>query len=214
MIGHKRIRIPKTAHYYTLGKFSEDTKYVWLVCHGYGQAADRFITKFEVLDLKANHIIAPEGLSRFYWGGMSGHVVASWMTRKDRLDEIEDHINLLHETIKEWYGKEVTLVFFGFSQGCATILRYLERFQPQNRQIILWAGSIPKDLNFSVMAPYLGASDIHLIYGNKDEFLTTEVLAEELEFIYRQDIPLKLHEYEGTHRVDKEVLRSYVTENF
>ncbi|NND32796.1 MAG: phospholipase [Saprospiraceae bacterium] len=210
---HKKIKIDKTAHYYTLGRYSETTKFIWLVCHGYGQTADRFISKFDVLDLEQHFVIAPEGLSRFYWNGVTGHVVASWMTRKDRLDEIDDHVRFLHATIEAYLNKNANFIFFGFSQGCATILRYLERFQPVSAHIILWAGSIPKDLDFAKVGHYLRESKIHMVYGEEDQFLTPEVLRTELQFIADQNIDLHRHTYPGTHRVDKKELKKYVDAN-
>jgi hypothetical protein len=42
-------------------------------------------------------IIAPEGLSRFYRKGFSGDVVASWMTKDDRLDDMEDYVRYLND---------------------------------------------------------------------------------------------------------------------
>jgi hypothetical protein len=61
-----------------------------LVTHGYGQLAKTFIRRFEPIMDAQTLVVAPEGLSRFYWGGFDGPVVASWMTREDRLDEIAD----------------------------------------------------------------------------------------------------------------------------
>ena len=41
-------------------------------------------------DPETHFVIAPEGLSRFYVNGFGGEVVASWMTKRDRLEEIHD----------------------------------------------------------------------------------------------------------------------------
>ena len=43
------IEITKTARYFTYGQLNPDTRNVWFVCHGYGQLAEYFIKKFEVL---------------------------------------------------------------------------------------------------------------------------------------------------------------------
>ena len=212
-VTHQKIKIDKTAHFYTLGKFSKSTRYIWLACHGYGQTADRFIRKFEVLDLSEHFIIAPEGLSRFYWNGVKGHVAASWMTSKDRLDEIDDHVRFLNATISRYLQEDISFIFFGFSQGCATILRYLERFLPKYTHIVLWAGSIPKDLNFEKVGDYLRSGNIHMIYGDQDEFLTQTVLKRELDFIEGKRLKIRQHTYAGTHRVDREVLKDYVEKN-
>ena len=58
---------------------NENTKYLCIAFHGYGQLAKYFIRDFE--SLGPEHVaIVPEGLHRFYREGMSGRVVASWMT--------------------------------------------------------------------------------------------------------------------------------------
>ena len=50
--------------------------------------------------------MAPEGLSRFYLEGFSGKVGATWMTREDRLNDIDnylrDHGGFMPETIPNW----------------------------------------------------------------------------------------------------------------
>ena len=89
MQSHK-IKFPCTAHYYTIGTPSDKIKRVFFVLHGYGQLASQIIHKFDAV-MEDTLIVAPEGLSRFYWNESKGIVGASWMTKKDRLDEIEDY---------------------------------------------------------------------------------------------------------------------------
>src|ERR1051325_8249497 len=118
----KSIRIEKTARYFILGDAGASS--VWCVCHGYAQLASYFIKNFEPLNNGDNMIVAPEGLHRFYWQGYSGRVVASWMTKEDRLDDINDYVNFLDEVhndvMKEFKGKKVKVNVLGFSQGVAT----------------------------------------------------------------------------------------------
>src|SRR6266704_2680299 len=86
----------RTARYFTLGHPS-DARELWFVCHGYGQLASRFLERFHSLESQRRCIVAPEGLSRFY---LTEHpterrVGASWMTREDRLHEIDDYVRYL-----------------------------------------------------------------------------------------------------------------------
>ena len=85
----KEIKVPKTARYFTIGN-EEQPDEIWFVLHGYAQLANYFIEKFRVLESKNILVVAPEGLHRFYWNGMSGRVAASWMTKEDRLTDIAD----------------------------------------------------------------------------------------------------------------------------
>ena len=77
------IPVKRQARYYTLGTLDTNTKHVYIVLHGYGQLASQIIHKFDDMADEV-FIIAPEGLSRFYWDGMTGTVGASWMTKEDR----------------------------------------------------------------------------------------------------------------------------------
>jgi hypothetical protein len=88
----KNIIVTKTARYFISGEPSESIEQVWFVCHGYAQLANYFIRNFEILNDGKNLIIAPEGLNRFYWKGFSDRVVASWMTKEDREDDIKDYL--------------------------------------------------------------------------------------------------------------------------
>ena len=209
---HHPIKFEKSAHYYTLGEFTGNTEYIWLVCHGYGQAADRFINKFDILDTEKHFVIAPEGLSRFYWGGFTGEVVASWMTSKDRLDEIEDYVQFLDMimdvAVPPTFGGQI--IMLGFSQGVATLMRYLDRHRPSIEKVILWAGVFPPDINYSEFYEYLNTMELHYFYGDQDEFITKERFDREQETIRSEKIRVQLHPFLGPHKIMKEVLLRFV----
>ncbi|MBK9635339.1 MAG: hypothetical protein IPO64_12805 [Bacteroidetes bacterium] len=58
-------------------------------------ACQIFIEKFEDFDPEEHFVIAPEALSKGYIDGLTGRVGASWMTKEDRTNEIQDYINYL-----------------------------------------------------------------------------------------------------------------------
>lgn len=62
----KELTFQFKARYFTAGEVTQQTKHIWFVLHGYGQLADNFIRKFEVIQSPETVVIAPEGLSRFY----------------------------------------------------------------------------------------------------------------------------------------------------
>lgn len=207
---HHKIKIQKTAHFYTLGQLSANTRYIWLVCHGYGQLASRFIQKFRPLDPKRHFVIAPEGLSRFYWGGVTGQVVASWMTKRDRLEEIEDHTNFLDSIYQKYASHEAEWVMLGFSQGNATIIRYMERFQPDFSKLLIWAGRLPRESSNHEFTRYLNQGSLHYFYGNQDVYVTRQRIEEEKEFMKHSGLQFNIHQFEGEHRVDKGELADWV----
>jgi hypothetical protein len=98
-LNHHRIVVPRSARYYTLGPTHGFPREVWIVCHGYGQLASRFLGQFAGLDDGTRLIVAPEALSRFYLDPIperrdqrNPRVGATWMTKEDRDAEIADQL--------------------------------------------------------------------------------------------------------------------------
>ena len=114
------------ARYYKLGKLDSNTQEVWWVFHGYGQLAQFFIEKFKSLQDAGVCVIAPEGLSKFYLAGNSGRIGATWMTRENRLTEIENYSAYLNSILEmEKPPQKVRTTIVGFSQGAATAVRWI-----------------------------------------------------------------------------------------
>ena len=206
------LKVARTARYYSLGKITESTTHLWIVCHGYGQLASRVIQKFNHIDLTKNFVIAPEGLSRFYWQGVTGVVAASWMTKADRLHEIEDYSNYLQELLEIYQTKHphLKVVFFGFSQGCATIIRWMMAKFPKLDQAILWAGFFPEDLNYLPHQGYLKDINFQFIYGDKDEYLTPGRISMHEQLIVDQKLVVKSQAFSGKHVIDRKILTKVV----
>jgi len=209
MKAHK-ITVPRTAHYYTLGEISDATKYFWFVTHGYGQLASRIIQKFNELDLSEHFIVAPEGLSSFYWEGVNRYPVSSWMTRKDRLDEIADYANylsLVYDKFRLQLPNNVQVNLFGFSQGVATQYRWIMQKFPHFHHLVMWAGHLPEDLDYTPYLDYFSDKTITFLYGNQDHFLTEERLEWHNQIISEKGLEIKQMSFEGKHVVDRTVLK-------
>ncbi|MEM8906457.1 MAG: phospholipase [Bacteroidota bacterium] len=203
-----KITVDKTAHYYTLGQAGPEIDYLWMACHGYGQLASNLIRKFTAIDDGKSLIVAPEGLSRMYWPGLGGVPGASWMTRADRLDEIADYTRYLR-TIYDYFQSQlkadVKVILFGFSQGCATQIRWMMREQPDYHALILWAGLLPDDLDYRPHQAYFNRP-LYWLYGQDDEFLTPKRLQWQKTFAQKMQLNLESITFEGRHEVDREVL--------
>ena len=87
--------VPRTARYWTAGPPPTEALGTLYVLHGYGQLAQFFVRKFQAAADSGWHVVAPEGGHRFYLKGTSGRVGASWMTREDRLSDIDDYVAFL-----------------------------------------------------------------------------------------------------------------------
>jgi predicted esterase len=208
-----KIQVSRTAHYYTLGEPGPDIEELWIACHGYAQLATSLLGKFESVDNGSRLIVAPEGLSRFYWNGFSGKVVASWMTSRDRLDEIEDYsfyLSHLYEHFRSRLSPDVRVFFFGFSQGCATLCRWMLKAFPDFDHLILWGGFLPEDLDYKAHASYLAQAKIHFVYGLQDEFLSPERLKKAQSFLEEQQLEANMFSFNGRHTVEPGVLEKLI----
>lgn len=206
------LQVARTARYYQLGTLSGSTRRVWFVCHGYGQLAAYFVRHFAFLVEADPHlvVIAPEGLSRFYLNGTSGRVGASWMTRDDRLHEIEDHIGFLNQLADQVLAAcapaaDVTVL--GFSQGTATISRWLTQARFQPARVVLWAGSFPEDIASEVAKRLLQNKTLHLVVGTNDEYVTAEKAALLHEQLLALGCMPHLHTFAGGHALNRAVLQ-------
>lgn len=213
MITAHKIGVQRTAHFYTLGTVGENTRYWVIACHGYGQLAKNFIRKFDVIAGEDTFVLAPEGLSTFYWQGFSGDPVASWMTKENRLDEIADYCRYLSQVYLDYRQKlpaDVKIILFGFSQGCATILRWIFYDRPEFQTLVLWAGMIPEDLDYAAMAELWTTRPIYYFYGTEDPFITPERLTQFQTFFANQNLPVIEQKFVGAHTVDRPILVAWL----
>ncbi len=206
------IKITKTAHYYTFGKMGNQTRFIWIAAHGYGQTAERFIQKFQILDPDENFIIAPEALSRFYWNGVNGRFAASWMTSKNRLEEIDDFCNYLDQIYHLYVANQGTakVIFFGFSQGSTTLYRWIHKRKPAFNYFINWAGWFPEDIPMKNVNHLFNDQTHMIVIGNEDEYFTEERIRMMKEILQKETFDPKFIVYNGTHRVDSAILQEVV----
>ena len=196
------------ARYYQLGSMNAQTENVWFVCHGYGQLAAFFIKNFEVIHDEKHCIIAPEGLSRFYLNGFAGRVGATWMTKEDRLNDIENYINYLNTIYTNVIGerKDLHITLLGFSQGVATVSRWASQPALHYHRLIWWAGVIPPDLDMTLAREKFRQVDTVVVYGKDDPFIGQEQLEEQRLQIKKLAIDPKVMTFEGQHVIDDHML--------
>lgn len=204
------IRVAKTARYYQLGTLDATTKRIWFVLHGYGQLASYFIQHFESLVAHPGTcVIAPEGLSRFYLDGKWDRIGATWMTKEDRLHEIEDYLAYLDHLLDSTVGtlpQAPEIVLLGFSQGTATAWRWVMKGNIRPQRLILWAGNVATDA-MEKAAERLEGCELHFVLGDADEYIRLPE-AEKLLLTVRSIKPdAQLWTFEGNHRMDATILR-------
>ncbi|WP_151088700.1 alpha/beta hydrolase [Hymenobacter baengnokdamensis] len=207
--------VARTARYQQLGSLSPATRQLWLVLHGYGQLAEYFIRHFAPLhaaDPVGTVVVAPEGLSRFYLTGTAGRVGASWMTRADRLAEIEDQAAYLtalrHHLLAECpAGVQVTVL--GFSQGTATASRWLSREAASWRphRLVLWAGDFPADIDPIAARQLLPALPVTLICGDQDEYIKNNIFNQQAATLRQLGADVTTYRFAGGHTLHGPLLQ-------
>jgi len=207
-VEHK-LTVPRTARYWTLEPTGAPLGTLFAL-HGYGQLARFFIRKFQPVADNGWRVVAPEGGHRFYLQGTEGRVGASWMTKEDRLSDIEDYVRYLDRLRAETGGGNGTPeVLLGFSQGVATALRWAAlgaRGAASWEGLMAHSGVIPPDLP-SGDTLLKGAPPLHVIVGREDPYITDTAAGfrkaeEEWSRSGGAQDQIHLHTFEGGHTVD------------
>lgn len=209
------------ARYYVLGDVqAAHTRAVWFVLHGYGQLAQYFIKKFDGLTRHGIVVVAPEGLSRFYLEdvatrsrGGSQRVGATWMTRENRLMDIENYLSYLtavHREVADGLALPTTVL--GFSQGAATAARWAVSGQIEFERLIVWAGLVPEDMDFDEGQRILKSKEMIHVYGSDDPFITDERFAHMKTLAQRLHPSPRLVSFAGAHDIDADTLERLASE--
>jgi predicted esterase len=211
------IHVRRTARYYTIGPTHGFPRELWVVVHGYGQLARRFIESFASLDDGTRLVMAPEALSRFYLdpladrrGQAEPRVGATWMTREDREAEIADYVAYLEqltwETRRHLAGAGPRIVVLGFSQGTATVCRWLASSELRADELVLWAGGIPPELEVAAWSTRLHGASLTLVAGEADEMVPASAVVAEGERLSAAGVAFTLLRHQGGHRIESEAL--------
>lgn len=222
MVGDEGIReghidVRRTGRYYLAGGSAAPAE-VWYVCHGYRQLAARFIRRFSGIAGPSRLVVAPEGLSRFYLDesgsgphGPESKVGASWMTREDRAAEIADYVRYLDALRARLAGERHVAAtrerVLGFSQGTATVTRWVTYGAIRPSQLILWAGLPAHDLDPVAARERLSGVDLVFAFGDRDPMATGETRRRAEDWLDRHGLEARFVEYRGGHRVEPEALR-------
>ena len=211
------LSVPRTARYITLGPESGVAAEIWFLLHGYGQLAEQFLGECNALARSDRLLVSCEALSRFYLDSLrSGpaaarRVGASWMTREDRLAEIDDYVRALDliydDVLARTAARVPRISVLAFSQGTSTACRWLAHGRARAKRLVLWAGEIPPDLDLADARARFEAMDILLVAGSADEFITPKILERETSRLATVGIAPKVLRFEGGHVIDGTVLR-------
>lgn len=202
--------VKKTARVVRNGQLTPKTRYFWLVLHGSHMTCEQMLYKFRHFDPEKHLVVAPEGLNRFYSEGFSGDVLATWMTSRDRLKEIEDFSDYLTELYRH-YSEQVPQkcqkIVLGFSQGGTTAYRWLHRKKIELDLLLGYACWIPEDIDLKKSASNFDQLSQVYTYGLQDQYLQEDRVAALKDIIYNNGLDIKFEPYAGDHRVDRKHLK-------
>lgn len=202
------IQTQRFARYFTLGKLDENTKRVYFLLHGYAQNADDFLNSFADLADDETFLVAPEGLSHFYFKDLFQQPVSSWMTSLERENEVVDYVFYLQkvyaEVLKKIDATSLSINYVGFSQGCATLSRWLNAGNAKMNHVILYAGEIASEIDFSKEDFFAKKCSLHFVYGEDDRFIRIERLEEISNQLQKENVIFNIEKTTGRHVISKE----------
>ena len=194
--------------YTTLNSLTNNTKNIWLVCHGIGYLSRYFLKYFDELDPGKNYIIAPQAQSKYYLGSKYTHVGASWLTKENTTEEISNVLRYLDAVLNaEEFPNNINFIVLGYSQGVSVVSRYIASRKLKCDHLVLMSGGIPKELDPEDFAFFNGETKVSMYYGNEDEYLNDERLNyEKQRFKKLFGDSAKIISFKGKHELKKECL--------
>lgn len=166
-------------------------------CHGYGQNAAILMEELRRIPGSTEwRLVSVQALHRFYTRNDQA-VVASWMTREDREQAIEDNIAYLGAVLDSVFDNTgaAPIVLLGFSQGASMAARAAVRGRHRAAGLIMLGGDIPADVreqDFAAWPPVLiGCGDSDTWYGAR--------VQSDLEFLRSRGVPHEYARFKGGH---------------
>ncbi len=205
----ERISVERSQRVYKLNNEADENL---IVFHGHGQLAKFFIKKFEFLNNNFN-IIAPEGMHRYYLDGYSGRVGATWMTKEDRLTDIDEQIAFLNKVLEKNNLNPEKTRLIAFSQGIATCARWIAAEKHLFKQLVFWAGNFPPEIELEQDSNYWENLDLHYVFGNQDEFFSETRVKALFESLDAKGFRMKTHIGDFKHEIEEEMLKEVLSLN-
>lgn len=180
----------------------------WLVLHGYGMLARGILHWFRGAERPDRLLVAPEGLSRFYTELSDGKraVGASWVTREDLANELEDQYEYLDHAVSELVPERLRLQVHGFSQGVSAGARWAVRSARPVARLVGWAGAVPEDVTSDDLKRKLIHEPLHLVVGDRDTRVPPDRVEADAIRLRTGGLEVTIHRFAGGHVVDPGML--------
>ena len=197
------INIVTQTHGRILLRETSDPRGLLVGFHGYSESAETQMARLESIPGSGRWtLVAVQALHRFY-RGRSQEIGASWMTRQDRDDAIEDNIEYVDRVIGAISGVKEPLVCAGFSQGGAMAFRAAVRGKTRGAGVISVGADVPPELLADPSRPL--PKLILLMRGREDDWYTEAKLRTDVTELTKRGCPPHVLTYAGGHDWTPEV---------
>lgn len=175
--------------------------------HGYGEDAEAHLEQLRRIPGSERwDKAAIQALHPFYT--RKGDVVASWMTKLDREQAIDDNIRYAAAAVSHVgrrLGTPRRLVYAGFSQGVAMAWRTVARGGHPCHGLMALAGDVPPEV---AEAPLGSCPPVLLGRGTEDEWYTAEKMERDLEALASHGVEVETCIFDGGHVWDPAFLEA------
>lgn len=183
-----------------LPAFLEGVERVPLVVgfHGYGENAELHLEELRRIPGASRWALcAVQALHPFY--NRSGEVIASWMTRLDREQAIEDNIRYVASVVGE-IRRELPvsdrLAYLGFSQGAAMAYRAAAASGHPCQGVVVLGGDVPPELGERDLA---GFPPVLLGRGSSEEWYDAAKMEHDVELLRGRGVHIQPVVFQGGH---------------
>ncbi len=185
----------------------ESATEAWLILHGYGMLAQGILHWFRAAARPGRVLVAPEALSRFYVDFQGARRVgASWMTREAREDDLTDLIAYLDQVAAPLRAACPRLEVHGFSQGVAAAARMVVHAPLDVDRLVCWGGTVPLDIDPAKLKSRISDGTVDYAVGRRDTRTPRDAVAADAERLRASGVMVRLHEFDGGHRIDDGVI--------
>ncbi|MCA1764394.1 MAG: hypothetical protein LC664_15580, partial [Flavobacteriales bacterium] len=130
------------------------------------------------------------------------------------IDDYVAYIDLVYERVIQPHRTEdQKLIAFGFSQGVATVSRWIALGRVSPEIAVFWGGSFPPDLKPTAAKRWFNPIDTYCCIGDKDEYITADRVNDAKLHFKALGINAKWISYQGTHRIPKGEFSRITTEH-
>jgi len=112
--------------------------------------------------------------------------------------------------LKDINLKDIKVNYLGFSQGTATLSRWLFEDKVKVYKVVFYAGEISPDIDISLSTNFQTAA-IDFIYGSKDRFISHSKVDKLKDYFLSKNITIDIKSFDGKHKICEEGIKLFTS---